>query len=217
MIDRTTFDLRMERGRHAAGLAATVALGLSLLVGGAFGQGQQAALAAPQVSTDTVAGARPVDASTTVAFRWEFGQDRGTPPLVGASVAAEYRWDFGEQHILPGSGTTAYRLSAPNEHNPDGTGGEAALAPLPADASTTTEYRWAFAPAEAVVTSTPGGYRLSAPNEADPDGSGVIAAPTRQPVDASTSEQFRWAFGPESGTTAPDLAMLPPSLQNISA
>jgi hypothetical protein len=77
---------------RAAVAMATAVLGLSLVVGGILGHGRPAERpVASQVSTSASAGARPVDASMTGAYRWDFGQVRPAD----ASVTAEYRWDVG--------------------------------------------------------------------------------------------------------------------------
>ena len=79
-----------NKGRAAA--VATAALGLSLVVGGILGQGRQAQQAVqPQAITTTSVSARPVEASMTEAYRWDFGQARPAD----ASITVEYRWSFG--------------------------------------------------------------------------------------------------------------------------
>ncbi len=66
---------RHNKGR-AAGLVATAALGLSLLVGGLLSQGQQA-------TPTTQPNAMPLASDTYVATRWDFREDR----RVGAAAA----------------------------------------------------------------------------------------------------------------------------------
>lgn len=43
------------------------------------------------------------------------------PMPADASTSVEFRWDFGEQRALPLGAPSGYRVSAPNERNPDGT------------------------------------------------------------------------------------------------
>ena len=84
--------------QRVAAMVAAATLGLSLLTGSAIGQARQmAALAAPQASADAAAGTRPVDVSTT----------------------GVYRWDFDESAFLSTNIPARYRVSAPNEANPD--------------------------------------------------------------------------------------------------
>lgn len=106
------------KGR-VGGLVATAALGVSLLAGGVIGHARRAAApAAPQVSVSASANTRPVDASTTGAFRWDFGEQ----PLLALRVPAGYRVSAPNEHepgdATASTGAPAYCLSPPNELDP---------------------------------------------------------------------------------------------------
>ncbi len=49
-----------------------MAFGAALLVGGLFGQEGQVVAAEPHAGTSLPAGDGPIDASTSVAYRWDF-------------------------------------------------------------------------------------------------------------------------------------------------
>lgn len=95
-----------SKGR-VAGLLATAALGLGLLVGATIMPGRQAAApATSQAGAPALAGARPVDAAVAADYRWDFDGVATTGPVAtalaqgpalapaDASTSAEYRWDF---------------------------------------------------------------------------------------------------------------------------
>lgn len=94
-------------GQWMAMLVAIAVLGLTLLIGAVVSQGQRAAepIVAPVDSGVSVAG-RPVDASTSTQFRWDFGQGREGMRPQDASVSAEFRWGYGTGGVASLAGET---------------------------------------------------------------------------------------------------------------